>query len=231
MFARPFRFVPFALLLVPCASHGLSFSYEFNKFLTGASNYNWSLNPIGKMTIADSGPNSVLFTLEMYNNSLSGDQFISALWFGMDPFYSDVVQTNQTPANKFDGGITYDEDSYNIGAGYKFDLEVRQLFQTSSNNSGEFRLGEGDTVSFRLSRVAGLSAMNFTSVANGNSGLIHGAIHLQGLEGLNADSVKLGGLDDNNDGSGDPVPEPASMAMATFMGIAALSRFRKKKSV
>jgi hypothetical protein len=186
------------------------FTFNFDTIITGPAP---SGSSIATLTIADSGLNSVLITLD-HNSTSSAGQFITDLYFNLSP-YSTVVQSGQTPINKFDGPLLQGLDSEQT-AGINFDLH--QGFEQSNSGGGVNRLKPGESVSFTLTGT-GISAADFVSTGvptGGNRNDVYAMIHLQGLP--NGQSVKLGSV----------VPEPATMA-AMGIGLAILLAKRRAK--
>lgn len=212
--------------MVPIASHAALFSVDLNKDLIGPSS-TWTPFTVARLTFEDTGVNTVTITIQHFANSISGTQFLTGIWFGMDPLVNPLNQGAMTPANIFNGGISVDPDGHNgIGSNYNFELELEQLFKTSSGN----RFQEGTTASFTLSGL-GVDVSDFMTTANGNAGLIHAAAHLQGLPTgyYGADSIKIGGYTEELPPT-EVVPEPASMAMAGFAAAAAIAGRRRAKA-
>ena len=218
------RWIPLGLLAVAASgANAATFSVDLNKYLTGTEGYNWTPFTVATLTFTDIGPDTVSVSIQHYANSLAGDQFISAIWFGINPLVDPLVQANQTPANIFNGGINIAPNGHNgIGANYNFQLELEQLFKNGAQN----RFEEGTTASFTLSGL-GVDAMDFATTANGGSGLINAAIHLQGLP--TGASIKVGGYNEEFPPT-EVVPEPASMAMAGFAAFAAIAGRRRAKA-
>lgn len=193
------------LVVASFTANAATFSFNFTEFITGDP---YGGTNVATLTIADSGSDQVLVTLSHNATSLAG-QFIGELWFNMDPFQV-PTQTNQTPANKFNGGITAALNGTG-SAGISFDLN--QSFQTSNAGGGVNRLKPGESISFNLSGP-GLDATDFLSKSVGNRTDLYAMIHLQGTP--NGGSVKLGA-----------VPEPASMAV---LGLGIVPFLRRRRN-
>lgn len=193
------------LLASAIAANAAVYSFNFDVLVTGDP---YGGTNVATLTIADSGANQVLVTLD-HNATSSAGQFITDLWFNLNPFIV-PTQTNQSPSNKFNGGIVAALNGVG-SAGINFDLE--QAFQTSNAGGGVNRLKPGESISFNLSG-AGLDAGDFVSKSTGNRTDLYAMIHLQGI--ANGLSAKIGA-----------VPEPATMAVLG-LGIVPLLRRRKK---
>ncbi|MBC8063427.1 MAG: hypothetical protein H7Y17_01240 [Chlorobia bacterium] len=213
------RWIPLGLLMVPAASQAMIYSIDLNtKIGSGGS---WVNHTVATLTFTDNGLNSVLVTLVHHANSGPAGQKIGKLWFGITPFVT-PVQSSQTPENIFDSYSTAAGGHNGIGSGYNWELEIQQTFKTNSADA----FYQGMTASFVVTGI-GIDAFDFVRTpATGSVGNAYAIIHLQAIDSQD-NSVKVAGGGYQTSG-GDPVPEPASMAMATFMGVVALSRFRKK---
>lgn len=193
------------LLSAAYAANAASYTFNFDVLVTGSLPGGTN---IASLTIADSGANQVLVTLN-HNATSSANQFITQLWFNLDPFLV-PTQTNVSPAAKFNGGIVASLNGVG-SAGVNFDLE--QAFETSNSGGGVNRLKPGEAISFNLSG-SGLDAGDFLSKSTGNRNDLYAMIHVQGIAG--GLSGKLGA-----------VPEPATMAVLG-LGIVPLLRRRRK---
>lgn len=200
------RLLPFALTTCAVGFAAIAtadiYVFNFDHLVTGdtPNGYSWAT-----LTVSDNGPDNVLVRLDHNATSTSG-QFITQLWFNLDPF-TPVAQQSKTPSNKF-GTFTASQDGVGT-AGIDFDLF--QTFQTSNAGGGVNRLKPGEFVTFELVG-SGLTASDFLSTSSGNGEFL-GMIHLQGIDG--GGSAKISS-----------VPEPATLG-ALGVGLAALLRRRK----
>lgn len=187
------------------AANAASYTFNFTSLVTGDPPGGTN---IASLTIADSGANQVLVTLN-HNATSSAGQFITQLWFNLDPFQV-PTQTNRSPIGKFNGTIVAALNGVG-SAGVNFDLE--QAFETSNSGGGVNRLKPGESISFNLSG-SGLDAGDFVSKSTGNRTDLYAMIHLQGIAG--GLSAKIGA-----------VPEPATMAVLGLGLVPVLRRRRK----
>jgi hypothetical protein len=178
----------------------LNFDYLVTGDLPGGSN-------IATLTISDIGPDQVQFQLD-HNASSAADQFISNIWFNLNPYVTPTL-SGQTPSDMFSGGLVASEDGI-LNASLLFDLNL--MFETSFTGN---RLDPGESASWVLTGT-GINAAAFMSTAGSPppDGVL-AMIHIQGIGPGAEGSGKLAA-----------VPEPASMA-ALGVGVLALLRRRK----
>ncbi len=216
------RLTPFTIGFAAVSASAATYTLDFNTALTGDAGHDWSAFTVASLSMEDSGLDQVKFTLTHFSNSLAGTQKIKDLWLSINPYVS-VTQSGQTPAITFNSGLVYDANGHaGVGGDYNKKFNLAQAFKTGQNS-----FNEGMSVSFYLAGV-GLSTTSFLAPVQGTLGPMNAAIHYQGLEGLTADSVKLGGIFiEGGSGQNNPVPEPASLAMISFAGLAAFTGRKK----
>jgi len=168
--------------------------------------------PWARLTVTNVAANKVNVKFEHLSTSAES-RFITSLYLNLSPFISNlaIVSGTEVNGNKRDG-FTVSNNGVNGAAGNNFDVGVG--FKTSNSGGGVNRLKQGEFWSADLTGT-GLSALTFAT-AN-NKGNFIGA-HIQGLNGGQSGHITT---------TGQPVPEPASLA-ALGMGAVALLRRRKK---
>ncbi|MBS1707124.1 MAG: PEP-CTERM sorting domain-containing protein [Armatimonadetes bacterium] len=192
-----------AAVVAPIAAHALTFNFS----VVASGGTPDGPAPWATLTANQNGANTVDFSLT--NNSPgSTNQFIRELDLNIDPFRSGLsFAILSDPTGVFDSN-TFSHNGVNGINGNKFDEDVE--FNTSGS-----RFTSGKTVTWRVTGT-GLLVSDFDTLTSGGNGSMKAMLHMQGFN--NGNSGKLG--------PGDPVPEPASMAVIG-LGVAALARRRK----
>jgi hypothetical protein len=166
--------------------------------------------------------NGVLLTVN--NPGLSGGEFLSELYLNINPA-DNVNSLTFTPQGGTSGvsapTIQTGEDGYKADGDGKYDI----LFSFATSNPGRF--GAGDSLTYLIAGIAGLSSGDFEykSTPAGGHGPFFGAAHIQGIAGeTGSDSVWI---DPSLGPEITPVPEPAPMALlAGSLGLWAVWRLR-----
>lgn len=182
-------------------AHALTF--DLNLVYTGATP--GGVAPWMTITITDVAADTVNMSIS-HNASSAANQFISDVYFNLDPFVGSMSISNEVNANKRNGAIAFSNNGINGAAGNQFDMNVK--FVTSNSGGGVNRLKPGETWSADL-MAAGLSANSFNAV--NNMGNYVGA-HVQGIAGGLSGHVTT--------------PEPGTWAA---IGLGALALLRKRK--
>ncbi|HMS54052.1 MAG TPA: PEP-CTERM sorting domain-containing protein [Fimbriimonadaceae bacterium] len=182
------------------AAHALTF--DLSLVYTGATPGGTA--PWMTITITDVAADTVNMSIS-HNASSAAGQFISDVYFNLDPFVGSMSVSNEVNANKR-SGLTLSNNGINGAAGNVFDMNVQ--FVTSNSSGGANRLKPGETWSADL-MAAGLSANSFNAV--NNMGNYVGA-HLQGIQGGLSSHITT--------------PEPGTWAA---IGLGALALLRKRK--
>lgn len=165
------------VLLTAVGAKATTLTFDFTDLITGIMPS--SSSPVATLTIQDVGLNTVHVTLSHNAGSASG-QFITGLWFNLNPLPTGLVLNNPTPANKFDGASSFGLNTEQR-AGLNFD--AHQGFETSGSGGGVNRLKPGENVFFELSGL-GLDASDFLSTAvptGGQRNDVIAMIHVQGI--------------------------------------------------
>jgi hypothetical protein len=198
-----------AVAAVSASSHALVF--DFGLVYTGATP--GGTDPWLTVTIDDIAPDTVNMQIQHNAGSAAG-QFITNVYFNLDPFINPISISNEVNGNKRNG-FSLSNNGVNGAAGNLFDMVIS--FNSSNSGGGVNRLKPGETWSANLTGT-GLTANTFMAI--NNKGNFAGA-HLQGI---------AGGLSSHITTSNPPpvVPEPASMA-ALGLGVASLIRRRKTR--
>ena len=166
-------------------------------------------------TFQDTVPGVVTMTLTATN--LTGSEFISNYYFNIDSSMNPSNLTFSAPVKTgsfTSPSINLGTDSYKADGGGYFDINLS--FATSSGANSRFTAG--DSVSYTISGVSGLSAssFNFLSSPSGGNGVHPDASHVQGI-----------GTDGSYSGWVS-TPEPATMGLLVLGGLAMLARRKRQ---
>jgi hypothetical protein len=168
--------------------------------------------------------NGVLLTVN--NPGLSGGEFLSELYLNLNPI--DTVNNLTFNFVSGTGGVTpptiqTGEDGFKADGDGKYDI----LFSFSASNPGRF--GAGDSLTYLIAGIAGLSSADFEykSTPAGGHGPFYAAAHVQGIAGeTGSDSVWI---DPSLGPQITSVPEPAPLALLTVpLAFWALWRLRSR---
>lgn len=170
-------------------------------------------------TFQDIPSGSVQFTL--FTTNLTANEFVSNYFFNLDPALApgQLVFSAPTKVGSFDSpSISTGVDSFKAdGDGY---FDVNLGFRVSDGLSTRFTAG--DSVSYTISGIPGLSAWSFafTSTHDGSPGIFSDAAHVQGigsggLSGWVASSEIV-----------EIVPEPTVLGLLALGGLALIRRRR-----
>lgn len=153
--------------------------------------------------------NGVLLTVN--NLGLTGGEFLSQLYLNINP--ADNVNNLTFTFQSGTSGVTAPtiqtgEDGFKADGDGKYDI----LFNFSTSNSGRF--GAGDSVTYLIAGITGLSSADFkylSTSSGGEHGPFFGAGHVQGIAGESgSDSVWI---DPSLGPQIVPVPEPSSSGL------------------
>ncbi|MCJ7543961.1 MAG: PEP-CTERM sorting domain-containing protein [Phycisphaerae bacterium] len=157
-------------------------------------------------------PGSV--TLTLTGTNLSGTEFLRSGYFNLDPALNPGNLTFSTPTQTgmFDTPtISLGSNAFKADGDGFFDI----LLEFSTSDGPEKRFTSGDSVSYAVGGIAGLtaSAFNFISAPDGaGRGLYPTAAHVQntGVEGTGSAWVT--------------VPEPGTLSLLALGGLALIRR-------
>jgi len=200
--------VVMAAWMYPASAIASGVLYEFSDVFS----FSGSSSPAGQAPWVDvdfqDTTKGVLLTVS--NPGLTSGEFLSALYLNLNPIdsvssltFTFVSGTSGVNAPRVRKG----ENAYKADGDGKYDI----LFSFSKSKSGRF--GAGDSLTYLITGITGLSSTDFEykSKPAGGQGPFYAAAHVQGI-------------DCNNRGDGDwidpslgpqitPVPEPASIAL------------------
>ena len=204
--------VVLALWIHPAAATAAGVLYQFNDVFSysGSVSSPAEAAPWIDATFQDSA-NGVLLTVD--NPGLTGGEFVSELYLNLNPI-DNVKSLNFTPVSGSSGvnapTIQTGEDAYKADGDGKYDI----LFTFSTSNSGRF--GAGDSLTYLISGVTGLTSADFEykSTPAGGHGPFYAAAHVQGIAGeTGSDSVWM---DPSLGPQIIPVPEPGPVAFVVL---------------
>jgi hypothetical protein len=158
--------------------------------------------PFTTATFLDVAPGTVDLTIE--NVGLSSGEFISGLYFNLNPLDSATALTFSllgTSGTFSTPTISLGTDDFKADGDGKYDI----LFGFGTASGTTFTVG--NSITFRITGIAGLTAadFNFLSAPAGGSGPFYAAAHVQGTPPNNGGSCWI------EPGLGPmPVPEPSS---------------------
>jgi hypothetical protein len=225
----PFTLIGVALLSPTKSSAASGITYQFdNEFSSGTP-------PTGPApwitaTIQTSTPGTVLLTVA--NNGLVGSEFLSGFYLNLNPNFNPLNLSISyiSSAGSFlipsiaSGTIERGIDNFKADGDGKYDV----LFDFSTSNGSTF--GAGESVTYQISGISGLTADDFAyfSAPNGGNGPFYAAAHVQGIG--TAGSLS-GWVEPSLGAIHFDVPEPSSPVLVTlslgFLGFARRLNTRK----
>jgi len=217
-------------LLSPAKSSAASgITYQFdNEFSSGtppAGPAPWITASIQTTT-----PGTVLLTIA--NNGLIGSEFVSGFYLNLNTNFNplNLSISYVSSAGSFlipsvgSGTIERGTDSFKADGDGKYDV----LFDFSTVSGSTF--GAGESVTYQISGIAGLTADDFVylSAPNGGHGPFYSAAHVQGI---GTDGGFSGWVDPSLGAQPILVPEPASgVLLALSLGFLGVARRRQTRN-
>jgi hypothetical protein len=168
-------------LAVGLSASGSTVGYNFGEVSGGTA-------PAGsppwiQAVFSDSGsPNTVNLTLSAGN--LSGNDFVTCWYFNVNPALnlSTMTLTASGSAGSFTGpSVQTGANAFKAGPDGKFDL----LFQFASTGDNSTRFTSGDSLTFTITGIGGLTADDFNalSTCTGGSAAYASAAHIESTDG------------------------------------------------
>jgi hypothetical protein len=175
---------------------------------------------------SDTGsPNTVSLTLSADN--LSGSDFVTCWYFNVNPALnlSSLTLTASGSAGSFTTPtVETGANAFKAGPDGKFDL----LFGFASTGDNSTRFTSGDSLTFTLTGVSGLTADDFNSLSTcaGGSAAYASAAHIESTDGdgwINPTSTFT-----QNAGTGARVPDGGATVVLLGASLVAIEAFRRR---
>jgi hypothetical protein len=197
-----------------------------NDYVFSGSGIPGNPGPWGTATFTDVA-GGVQLTLTGAN--LTGGEFFGAWYLNLN---SSLNAANLNFAGQSNVGvdplsvtINQANDSFKADGDGFFDIEV------DFAQSGVNRMGAGDSITYLITGIAGLTANDFNATSvNGPVSGFYSAVHFQASAG-NGQSLWASDADGGGGNTGGPVPEPATyLVLASFIGMAIYLKRRMDNS-
>lgn len=206
--------------MCPLRTTATGILYQFNTVFSASGSVTNPAAP-GPWIDASFEDSSDGVVLTVTNLGLTGTEFVSGLYFNLDPAYSPtnlsfslVSQTSGVTSPTIQTGT----DGFKADGDGKYDVLLG--FSTSGG-----RFGAGDYITYLITGISGLTATNFAFLSEpaGGSGPFYAAGHIQGIgDGSMGNSVWV------EPSAGPipiPIPEPTPVAIVTIaLGLWGASR-------
>ncbi|MDD5140980.1 MAG: hypothetical protein PHY43_12050 [Verrucomicrobiales bacterium] len=219
------KFVSFVglttLVLLPIASNASGILYQFDTPFPSDPSPSGSTPWI--TANFDDASGGVLLTIAAVG--LTGSEFASQIYFNLAPSLDPASLTfNATASSGTFSVPTIDHASQNS---YKADGDGKYDFRFNFGTANGTTFGAGDSITYLISGISGLTASNFSflSAPAGGSGPFYGAAHIQALADGSSTWIEpgIGPIIT-------PVPEPAPIALLAVSTILwGIFRLRMRK--
>src|SRR6266436_5839343 len=205
------------------AASGITYQFD-NEFSSGTP----PAGPAPWVTATIQTVTSGTVLLTVANNGLIGSEFVSGFYLNLNTNFNPINLSFSYVSssgsflipNVGSGTIELGTDSFKADGDGKYDV----LFDFSTSSGTTF--GAGDSVTYQLSGIAGLTADDFVylSAPNGGHGPFYAAAHVQGI---GTDGGFSGWVDPSLGAQPILVPEPASgVLLALSLGFLGVARRR-----
>ena len=181
--------------------------------------------------ISDSGvPNTVNLTLSAGN--LSGSDFVTCWYFNLNPALNPAtlnISVSSTTGSFTGPTVQTGANGFKAGPDGKFDL----LFGFASTGDDSTRFTSGDSLTYTITGISGLTAddFNWLSTSAGGSGAYSSAAHIESGSPLAGAWVNPTSTLEQNAQTAPAVPDGASTIGLLGASLIAIEAFRRKMQV
>lgn len=219
-----------ALLVSAFSASADTVTYNFGSVSSGATPA--GSPPWVQAAFTDTGmpANTVQLTLNAGN--LSGSEFVSCWYFNLDPTLNASALTFTATGSS--GSFTTPTvmtgtDGFKAGPDGKFDVLLK--FSTSGDASTRFM--SGDSLTFDITGITGLTAddFNWLSTSAGGSGLYSSAVHIQSIDGGDSAWVNPTSTQLQNDSVDRQVPDHSATVALLGTSLLVIEGLRRKMRI
>ncbi len=205
------------LLALSSVASGAIVSFDLSVEFSGATPPDGAAPWLNATFDDEDSPGSVMMTLTATN--LTGAEFVSEWEFNLDPGLApaDLQFSSPIKTGSFDDpAISTSIDAFKAdGAGY---FDIKMDFSTGGGLNARF--GAGEAVEYAITGADSLRAGSFSFLCTpADHGPFFIAAHVQNIGETGEDSGWITGIPD--------VPEPATLLLLAFGGLAILKRRRR----
>ena len=207
-------------------------SYDFGQVSGGSAPA--GTPPWIQAVFTDTGMPADTVQLTLTAGNLAGSSYVSCWYFNIDPTMNPTALsfTQTSSAGSFTGPtVMTGANGFKAGPDGKFDI----LFAFSSTGDNSTRFTGGDSVTFTITGISGLTAddFNWLSTMSGGSGAYDSAAHVEpGTQEpicpawINPTTTQvLGNFDDSNPNG---VPDASATISLLGVSLAGIAAFRRK---